>query len=122
MSRNGIRSLSNFIRLDESDYEQFDVHEGMESTLTLLDHELRDRITVHRYYGDIPDIYGYPARLIQVFMNLLTHDAIQFEPDTGEIISTVGQGTTFILKLPIYPTSSILPEPPLTPAATVGGG
>ena len=72
-----IRSLTNFLRLDESDYEQFDVHEGMESTLTLLEHELRDRINVHKYYGDIPDIYGYPARLNQVFMNLLTH-AIQF--------------------------------------------
>jgi signal transduction histidine kinase len=39
-----------------------------------------------------------------------------------EVTSTVGQGTTFILKLPIYPTSSILPETPLTTAATAGGG
>jgi signal transduction histidine kinase len=70
------RSLTNFLRLDESDYQQFDVHEGLESTLTLLDHALRDRITVHKHYGDIPDIYGYPARLNQVFMNLLTN-AIQ---------------------------------------------
>lgn len=38
-----------------------------------------------------------------------------------EVTSTVGQGTTFILKLPIYPTSSILPETPLTTAATAGG-
>ncbi|MEE2995234.1 MAG: hypothetical protein VX603_18935 [Gemmatimonadota bacterium] len=39
-----------------------------------------------------------------------------------EVTSTVGQGTTFILKLPIYPTSSILPETPLTTTATAGGG
>ena len=70
------RSLTNFLRLDESDYQQFDVHEGLESKLTILDHALRDRITVHKHYGGIPDIYGYPARLNQVFMNLLTN-AIQ---------------------------------------------
>jgi signal transduction histidine kinase len=71
-----VRSLRNFARLDEAAFQEADVHEGLDSTLTLLDHQLRDRISVDRVYGEIPPIHCHPSELNQVFMNLLVN-AIQ---------------------------------------------
>ena len=68
-----VKSLRNFARLDEAEFQNADLHEGLESTLTLLDHDLRDRISVVKEYGEIPRVYCSPGELNQVFMNLLTN-------------------------------------------------
>jgi len=66
-----VRSLKIFARLDEADYQVANIHDGLDTTLTLLDHEIKDRIIVSRDYGDIPNIGCYPNQLNQVFMNIL---------------------------------------------------
>jgi phosphoglycerate-specific signal transduction histidine kinase len=55
-----ITSLRNFARLDEADLQESDLHEGIDSTLTLLHHELKTSIRTIRDFGDIPLIYCYP--------------------------------------------------------------
>ena len=79
-----VRTLRNFARLDESDFQEADVHEGLDSTLTLLHHELKNRISVVKEYGEIPPICCYPNELNQVFMNLLVN-AIQAIEGQGTI-------------------------------------
>ena len=66
-----VKSLKNFARLDEAEYQRVDIHEGIDSSLTLMGSELRSRISVAREYGEIPAITCYPGRLNQVFINLL---------------------------------------------------
>lgn len=68
-----VKNLRNFARLDEADYQRVNVHEGLDSTIELLLNELEGRISIVKNYGDIPDIYCYPAELNQLFMNLLTN-------------------------------------------------
>lgn len=68
-----IGSLRSFARLDEAERKKADLHEGLESTLTLLQHKLQERIQIVRRYGELPQILCYPNRLNQVFMNLLTN-------------------------------------------------
>jgi len=68
-----VKSLKNFARLDEAEFQDADLHEGLDSTLTLLDHSFKNRITVEKYYGDLPRIPCYPNQLNQVFMNLLSN-------------------------------------------------
>jgi signal transduction histidine kinase len=68
-----VRSLRNFARLDESERKKVDIHEGLESTLTLVHHELKNRIEVARDYGDLPEIECSPNQLNQVFMNMLVN-------------------------------------------------
>jgi two-component system NtrC family sensor kinase len=80
-----VRSLRNFARLDEAGFQKADLHEGLDSTLTLLEHELRDGISVDKAYGEIPPIYCYPNELNQVFMNLLVN-AIQAIDGEGTIM------------------------------------
>ena len=61
-----------------------DLHEGLESTLTLVHHEIKNRIEVIRDYGDIPQVRCHPNQINQVFMNLLVN-ASQAIPEQGEI-------------------------------------
>ena len=81
-------SLKTFTNLDQADFQHVDVREGIESAITLLEHQFRERISVTRDYGDVPRVYGYPSELNQVYMNVLTN-AYQSIDGNGEIeIST----------------------------------
>src|SRR5436309_5197044 len=79
-----VRTLRNFARLDEAERKNANLHEGIESTLTLLAHELKGRVTVIREFGDIPEIECYPNQLYQVFMNMLVNASQAIEGE-GEI-------------------------------------
>ena len=70
-----VTSLRNFTRLDEAEFEKADIHEGLDSALTLIQHEMEDRVRVEKNYVDIPEIRCYPAELNQVFMTLLRNAA-----------------------------------------------
>jgi len=79
-----VKSLKNFARLDEAEFQQSDIHEGIDSTLTLLNRELKEKVTVIRDYGKIPKIFIYAGELNQVFMNIL-RNAIQAIENKGTI-------------------------------------
>jgi len=79
-----IRNLRNFSRLDEAEVKEVDLHEGLDSTLMLLNNEIKNRITVHKEYGDIPGVICHPGHINQVFMNLLLN-AIQAIEGKGNI-------------------------------------
>jgi two-component system, NtrC family, sensor kinase len=68
-----VKSLRNFARLDEAERKKADLHEGLDSTLTLLRHELGGRIEVVKDYGKLPEIDCFPNQLNQVFMNILVN-------------------------------------------------
>jgi two-component system, NtrC family, sensor kinase len=73
-----VLSLRNFSRLDESECKLVDLHEGLESTLLMLNHRLQ-HLEVTKNYGDLPLIDCYPAQLNQVFFQLISNaiEAIQ---------------------------------------------
>ncbi len=79
-----VRSLKNFARLDEAEFQKADLHEGLDSTLTLVHHELRNRAVVVKDYGNLPLVYCSPNQLNQVFMNLFIN-ASQAIDGKGEI-------------------------------------
>jgi signal transduction histidine kinase/nitroreductase len=68
-----VRELRTFARLDEADRKAVDLHEGIESTLVLINHLLKGRIEVKRMYGKLPLVECHPNQLNQVFMNLLVN-------------------------------------------------
>src|SRR3989442_7751907 len=70
-----VHSLKNFARLDEAERKEVDIHEGIESTLTLVQHQLKNRIRVERHFADLPEIQCHPIQLNQVFMNILVNAA-----------------------------------------------
>lgn len=82
-----VKGLRNFSRLDEDDLKLANLHEGIESTLLILNNKMRDRIEVVKSYGDLPEIFCFPGKLNQVYMNILTN-AIQAIEGEGKIFIT----------------------------------
>lgn len=74
-----VLSLRNFSRLDESDIKVVNLHDGLDSTLMLLEGQLRDRVQLVKQYGTLPPVECCPSELNQVWMNLLSNaiDAVQ---------------------------------------------
>ncbi|MEM9092030.1 MAG: ATP-binding protein [Cyanobacteria bacterium P01_F01_bin.53] len=71
--KNIVLSLRNFSRLDEADLKETDLHSGLDSTLLILSHRLKKKVSVQKNYGHLPMIRCYPAQLNQVFMNILVN-------------------------------------------------
>ncbi|UCE25031.1 MAG: hypothetical protein JSU74_02995, partial [Candidatus Zixiibacteriota bacterium] len=80
-----VKRLRSFARLDEAEMKKVDIHEGLEDTLLLIHHEIKNRINVVREYGEIPPVACYPGKLNQVFLNIL-NNARQAIPGEGEIV------------------------------------
>jgi signal transduction histidine kinase len=58
--------------MDRASVQRVDLVEGLETTLTMLGHKLRDGVTVVRdYAADVPPIDAYPGELNQVWTNLI---------------------------------------------------
>lgn len=79
-----VLSLRNFSRLDESDIKPVDIHEGIDSTLMILQHRLKPKsghsgIQILKDYDSLPPVECYAGQLNQVFMNLLSNaiDALE---------------------------------------------
>lgn len=79
-----VLSLRNFSRLDETESSAVDIHEGIESTLLILQHRLKacpehPAIQVIKDYGKLPKVECYSSQLNQVMMNLLSNaiDALE---------------------------------------------
>ncbi|OUL35809.1 hypothetical protein BV372_09460 [Nostoc sp. T09] len=74
--RDIVMSLRNFSRLDEAEIKAVDIHEGIDSTLMILQNLLQAKpehpeILVIKQYSQLPAIECYAGELNQVFLNLL---------------------------------------------------
>lgn len=79
-----VLSLRNFSRLDEAEFKPVNIHEGIDSTLMILQNRLTlqpnsVRVEVISNYAELPQIECYAGQLNQVFMNLLINaiDALE---------------------------------------------
>ncbi|KHD88478.1 MAG: histidine kinase [Bdellovibrio sp. ArHS] len=87
-TRDIVLGLRNFSRLEEAKLQEIDVHQSLDTTLNLLQGEIKNRLEVHRQYEPIPMIHCYASQINQVFMNILSN-AVQAIEGTGHIwIST----------------------------------
>jgi signal transduction histidine kinase len=79
-----VKSLRIFSRLDEAEVKAIDIHEGMDSTLMILQNRLKEspdriQISVMKDYASLPLVQCYAGQLNQVFMNILANsiDALE---------------------------------------------
>lgn len=108
-----VASLRTFSRMDEAEIKAVNIHDGLESTLMILQHRLkangdRPQICLQRMYSELPPVECYAGQLNQVFMNLISNavDALeeqlktasqQFQPEitiTTRFVSSLRVGIT----------------------------
>ncbi len=111
-----VLSLRNFSRLDESEMKAVDIHEGIDSTLLILQHRLKSKqdrppIEVIKDYGRLPKVDCYAAQLNQVFMNLLSNAIDELE--------TLSKEPSGLKCLTIKIKTSLLPATPENPIQRV---
>ncbi|MBE9059668.1 ATP-binding protein [cf. Phormidesmis sp. LEGE 11477] len=109
-----VLSLRNFSRMDEVGCKAIDIHEGIESTLLILQHRLkaqtnRPAIELVRDFGNLPLIECFASQLNQVFMNILANaiDALESElkanPNGEKVpritLRTEAHGDRIVIKL-----------------------
>ena len=94
-----VRSLKNFARLDEAEFQMIDLREGLDTTLTLLQQQIGPNIQVQKNYGEIPRTYGSPGQLNQVFMNVLKNAAQAIEGEGEIAIQTFREGSDLFVKI-----------------------
>jgi len=77
-----VGAVRSYSQMDRASMQTINVRDGLESTLVMLGHKLRDGVTVVRDYGDgVPSIEAYAGELNQVWTNLIDNavDAIDGE-------------------------------------------
>lgn len=70
-----VQSLKDFSRLDRATEDRFDVCEGIEKTLTITKNLLKYGIEVEKDFESVGEIFCSPARINQIFVNLVTNAA-----------------------------------------------
>jgi signal transduction histidine kinase len=83
-----VNSFIDFTRLDKAGFDKVDIHQSIDNTLMLIQHEIKTQITVVKEYGPISEITCYPGELNQVFMNLLKNAAQAIKGDGTITIRT----------------------------------
>lgn len=93
-----VRSLRIFSRLDEAEVKAVDIHEGIDSTLMILQNRLKARsdraeIVVIKNYGALPLVECFAGQLNQVFMNIISNAIDALEERDRERDFASGQDT-----------------------------
>jgi signal transduction histidine kinase len=68
-----VTALRGFACLDEAEYQTFDLHKGIEHTVTLLTFSPEMNVEIKKDFTSLPEVSCKPGQLNQVFMNLLTN-------------------------------------------------
>ena len=86
-----VQDLKDFSRVDaRQEWESVDLHAGIDSTLNIVNNEIKYKADVVKHYGALPEIQCLPSELNQVFMNLLVNAAQAMGKERGTITIRTG--------------------------------
>ena len=99
-----VKSLRTFSRLDEAEFKAVNIHAGIDSTLMILAHRLKQKreqatISLIKEYGDLPLVECYSGQLNQVFMNLLSNAIDALEEKAKELESAEDKSSVYTIKI-----------------------
>jgi two-component system NtrC family sensor kinase len=99
-----VKSLRIFSRHDEAEMKLADIHEGIDSTLMILQSRLNAKpglgsIQVIKEYGNLPKIECYPGQLNQVFMNIIANAIDALEDDNHSESIAANEANPRIIKI-----------------------
>ena len=94
-----VNHLNKFTGLDEAEYRKVNIHERIDSVLTLIQHDANGRISIKKEYGNIPEVYCFTNEINLVFMTVLTN-SVQAIDNKGTItIKTSHKNNIVIIEI-----------------------
>ncbi len=95
-----IKALKTYTYLDQAPVQQVDIHEGLENTLVILRHKLKEGVEIQRQYDPaLPRIQAYGSELNQVWTNLIDN-AIDAMQGKGQItLRTFAKGNSIVVEI-----------------------
>jgi signal transduction histidine kinase len=95
-----VTAVKSYSRLDQAPVQLVDVHEGLDNTLVILRHKLKEGVTVVKEYAaGLPRIEAYAGELNQVWTNLIDN-AVDAMGGKGELrIRTSGEGERVVVEI-----------------------
>lgn len=109
-----VRSLRNFSRLDEAAIKAVNIHEGLDSTLMILQSRLKAKpehpaIQVIKEYGVLPTVECYAGQLNQVFMNILANaiDALDDRDTQRSHVAILTQPSTITIRTQVIDNTQV---------------
>ena len=95
-----VAAVKSYSQMNRASMQHIDVSEGIESTLVMLGHKLRDGVTVVRDYGaDVPRIDAYAGELNQVWTNLIDN-AVDAMDGAGTLrVATRAEGDAVVVEI-----------------------
>ena len=91
-----IQAMKDFSRREDPDWQEADLHQGLESTLNIVHNEIKYKAEVRKEYGDLPLVECLLPNLNQVFMNLLVNAAQAIEARGVITIRTGREGVDHV--------------------------
>jgi signal transduction histidine kinase len=86
-----VQDLKDFSRVDANqEWQWSNLHQGIDSTLNIVNNEIKYKADVVKEYGDIPEIECLPSQINQVVMNLIVNAAHAIGPERGKITIRTG--------------------------------
>jgi two-component system, NtrC family, sensor kinase len=103
-----VLELRKFSRMDEAELKAVDIHEGIDSTIIILQHRLKAQhkrpvIQIIKKYKNLPLVTCYASQLNQVFLNILVN-AI----DTLDEWSPINEAPTISICTDVYNSNSVV--------------
>ena len=86
-----VQDLKEFSHVDtKQDWEWTNLHQGIDSTLNIVNNEIKYKAEVVKHYGELPEVQCLPSEINQVFMNLLVNAAHAVDKSRGTITIRTG--------------------------------
>ena len=91
-----VQDLKDFSHVERAEWQWADLHKGLESTLNIVNNEIKYKAKVIKEYGELPHIESIPSQLNQVFLNLLVNAAHAIEKDGTITVRTCTCGSDWV--------------------------
>lgn len=94
-----IAAMKDFSHIEEEEFRPADIHRGMDTTLNVVNNELKYKAEVVRDYGDLPEVECILSQINQVVMNLLVNAAHAMEAAGTITLRTRQEGDCVIIQV-----------------------
>jgi two-component system NtrC family sensor kinase len=105
-----VQDLKDFSHVDEAQWQWSSLHRGLDSTLNIVQNEIKYVAEVMKAYGEIPDVECMPSQINQVFMNLLVNAAHAMQTRHGTITIRTGMESPEMVFVEIADEGQGIPE------------